>query len=95
MDIREVAPGSTPAPPPGRRVSRPTSAAGPSGGGSVDRVTLSGRARSLENTRQASLAVPDTRKDRVREVRRALARGEIVPDAQRIAASLLAQGVLA
>jgi hypothetical protein len=60
----------------------------------VDKVTLSGRARTLEDVRRAALAVPDAREEVVLDIRRALARGEVVPDSHKIAVALFAQGVL-
>lgn len=59
-----------------------------------DRVTLSERAQAFQETRRAALAVPDVRTDRVDAVRRGLAEGSLVPDPERVARALLAQGIV-
>lgn len=61
---------------------------------SPDRVTMSNRARALDETRQAALAVPEVRQSRVEEIKRKLADGSLVPDPDRIARALIAQGAL-
>lgn len=59
-----------------------------------DRLTLSDRAQAFQEIRRAALAVPDVRIDRVEAVRAALADGSLVPDPERIARALLAQGLV-
>ena len=62
--------------------------------GSDDRVTLSARAQALQETRRAALEVPEVRTDRVEAVRGKLADGTLRVDAEQIARSLLAQGIV-
>lgn len=60
----------------------------------ADRLTLSDRARVLQEVRRAALAVPDVRTERVEAVRAGLADGSVTPDPERIARALLAQGLV-
>jgi len=55
---------------------------------------MSNRARALDEARQAALAVPEIREDRVHEVKRRLDQGLLAPDLDRIARALIGQGVL-
>jgi negative regulator of flagellin synthesis FlgM len=61
---------------------------------SNDRVTLSNRAQAFQEARRAALDVPDVRTDRVEALRRQVQSGSLVPDPDRIAKALLAQGVV-
>lgn len=96
MDIRDIqSRGTGPT-----DESRSTRGVGPSATSrntsdrSPDSVTLSDRAQALQETRRAALAVPDVRTERVDAVRKQLAGGTLVPDPDRIARALLAQGIV-
>ena len=95
MDIRDIQSAGASQPTHGSRgagSSKQSQSA--AGSGDRDRVTVSARAQAIQSARQAALAMPDVRADRVQEIRQRLAQGEIVPDPNRIARALLDQGVL-
>ena len=95
MDIRDIQSTGASQPTQGSRgtgSSKPSQGSGASG--DRDRVTVSARAQAIHSARQAALAMPEVRTDRVQEIRERLAQGEIVPDPSRIARALLDQGVV-
>jgi flagellar biosynthesis anti-sigma factor FlgM len=96
MDIRDIQSRSTGA----ADESRSTRGVGASSASRAaadrtpDSVTLSNRAQAFQETRRAALAAPDVRTERVEEVRSRLAGGSLVPDPERIARALIAQGLV-
>jgi negative regulator of flagellin synthesis FlgM len=66
----------------------------PADASSSDRVTVSNRARELDEVRRAALAVPEVRQDRVDAVRKKLAAGALAPDPRQIAQALLEQSIV-
>jgi len=96
MDIRDISSRGTGAADEARgpRSVGPSPATRTAADRSSDRVTLSDRAQTFQEVRRAALDVPDVRTDRVAAVRARLADGSMVPDPERIARALLAQGVL-
>jgi flagellar biosynthesis anti-sigma factor FlgM len=61
---------------------------------SDDRGTLPAPAQTLGETRRAALEVPEVRTERVEGVRSKLADGAFTVDTERIARSLLDQGII-
>lgn len=96
MDIRDIRSSTASGPGAARRIGRPAgdSAAPGSAAPEVDRVTVSDRARVLQDVRRAALAVPDVRQDRVEALRHKLAAGQLQPDQGAIARALVGQGLL-
>jgi flagellar biosynthesis anti-sigma factor FlgM len=96
MDIRDIRSSAASGLDAARRVGRPAgdSAAQGSAAPEGDRVTVSDRARVLQDVRRAALAVPDVRQDRVEEFRRKLAASQLLPDQGAIARALVGQGLL-
>jgi negative regulator of flagellin synthesis FlgM len=97
MDIRDVQTGNAGAAQSSSRARR-VDPARPGAGGAPDaagdRVTMSDRAQVLQRLRQAALAVPEVRLDRVESLKRRLAEGTLVPDPDRIARALIDQRAL-
>ncbi len=96
MDIREIKP-KTPAAPEATRRTQSTGAPQGSPRGlehSTDRVTVSDQAQNINHARQAALAVPEVRQDRVEAIKQQLANGTLRPDASKIAKTLINQGIL-
>ncbi len=95
MDIREIQPKSAPAAESAKRIQN-TSSAGPGKprDDAADRVTVSNRGQDIQQTRQAALAVPPVRQDRVAALRDQVRNGTLVPDRDQIAKALLSQGIL-
>jgi flagellar biosynthesis anti-sigma factor FlgM len=97
MDIRDIQTGPKPSPVPARQVrSGSRNVVGPSSSQdpTPDQVVMSRAARALDEMRQTALASPEVRLARVEHIRQAIAEGTYGPDPDRIAHSLLSQGVL-